>query len=184
MEECELLSSEEVFAGRLLKIRVDRVKLPNDSITSLEIIDHPGAAAVVPIDADGNVYMVKQIRYASGSWLLEIPAGKLEPGEAPETCAMREVEEETGMRATELIPMGFIWTTPGFTNERIWLYLATGLEQSQQNLDPDEVLEVVRMPLSDAINAAAVGEICDGKSVCGLLRVREHYARAQEPSLK
>ena len=105
-----------------------------------------------------------------GGWLLEVPAGKLDPGEAPDTCAARETEEEVGYRVGRLDSLGWIWTTPGFTDEKIWLYLARDLVPGSQNLDEDEVLTVETMPLVEAVSKVHQGEICDGKSVCALLR--------------
>ena len=140
MSEGKLLERREVFRGKIVDLSVDRVELPNGNTCDLEMIRHPGAAAVVPVDAEGNVLLVRQYRYAASGWLYEVPAGKLDAGEAPEICALREVEEETGVRSGRLTEMGWIWTTPGFTNERIWLYLATELEASSQALQPDEVL--------------------------------------------
>ena len=162
--------SEIVYSGRVVKLSLDRVALPNGKECELEMIRHPGAAAVVPIDADGNVVLVRQYRHAAGGWLLEVPAGKLDPGEAPERCAVREVEEETGLRIGKLEPLGWIWTTPGFTDERIWLFRGTELTEGRQDLQPDELLEVVRLPLDEAVKDAAEGRIQDGKSVCALLR--------------
>ena len=126
---------------------------------------------MVPVDSDGNVILVRQYRHATGSWLLEVPAGKLDhPGEAPEDCARREVEEETGYRAGRLVPLGWIFTTPGFTNEKIWLYLALELSSSSSNLQADEVLTVESLSLAEAARRAVSGEIVDGKSVCALVR--------------
>ena len=170
MSEGKLLERREVFRGKIVDLSVDRVELPNGNTCDLEMIRHPGAAAVVPVDAEGNVLLVRQYRYAASGWLYEVPAGKLDAGEAPEICALREVEEETGVRSGRLTEMGWIWTTPGFTNERIWLYLATELEASSQALQPDEVLSVERMPLDQAVEMAGRGEIRDAKSVCALLR--------------
>jgi len=154
----------------VVRLVVDRVVLPNDNEAELEIIHHRGAAAVVPVDSDGNVYLVRQYRYAPDDWLLEVPAGKLDGGEPPELCAEREIEEEVGHRAGKLESMGWIWTTPGFTDERIWLYLATDLIPAQQALEDHEVLTVERMPLDDAVDMARRGEIRDAKSICALLR--------------
>ena len=170
MTQGERLERKEIFDGRVIRLSVDLVRLPNGNLADLELIRHPGAAAVVPVDDEGQVLLVRQYRYATGDWLLEVPAGKLEGGEPPELCARREVEEETGHRPGRLIPMGWIWTTPGFTDERIWLYLATDLEPSTQNLQHDECLTLERVPLTDAINMASHGEIVDGKSICALLR--------------
>jgi len=166
----ECLERREIHDGRVVKLSVDRIRLPNGGETELEIIRHPGAAAVVPFDDDGNVLLVRQYRYATSGWLLEVPAGKLDPGENPDTCARREVEEETGHQPGRLTPLGWIWTTPGFTDEKIWLYRASELTATRQNLQEDEVLEVERVPFDDAIEMAVRGEINDGKSVCALLR--------------
>jgi ADP-ribose pyrophosphatase len=128
---------------------------------------------MVPLTNEGDVLLVRQFRYATGSWLLEVPAGKLDPGEAPEACAAREMEEEVGFGPGELISLGWIWTTPGFTDEKIWLYLARDLVPGRQALEGDEVLSVESVPLADAIAKVHAGEICDGKSVCALLRAAE-----------
>src|SRR4030095_7952429 len=116
-----------VHDGRIVKLDVEEVHLPNGNVVTLEIVRHRGAAAAVPVDDGGGVVLIRQYRHATKGYLLEVPAGTLDPGEAPEACALREVEEETGLRAAQLDPLGFIWTTPGFTDERIWLYRATGL---------------------------------------------------------
>jgi ADP-ribose pyrophosphatase len=166
----ERLASRLAFAGRRIEMRVDRVRLPNGRELDFEMIHHPGAAAVVPLLPSGEVLMVRQYRYATGGWLLEIPAGTLAAGETPEECAARELEEETGYRAGSLAPLGWIWTTPGFTDERIWLYLATALTAGTQALEHDELLTLERLPLAAAVAMAASGEIVDGKSVAGLLR--------------
>jgi ADP-ribose pyrophosphatase len=166
----EKLGTREVFRGRTIRLDVDRVRLPNGREMDFEMIHHPGAAAVVPVLASGEVLMVRQYRYATGGWLLEVPAGKLDPGEGPESCARREVEEEVGHKVGELVELGWIWTTPGFTDERIWLYLATGLEETRQELQDDEVLSVERLSLEEAVGMAARGEIVDSKSTAGLLR--------------
>lgn len=171
MSDPVLVSSRSIHDGRIVKLALEEVRLPNGNTVTLEVIKHPGAAAVVPVDDDGNVVLVRQYRHATGSWLLEIPAGKLDhPGESPEECARREVEEETGYRAGRLVSLGWIWTTPGFTDEKIWLYLASELTPAQSNLQPDEALSVEKLPLPEAVRRAASGEIVDGKSVCALLR--------------
>lgn len=168
--DSDALDIRSIHDGRVVKLFVERIRLPNGHEMDLEIVRHVGAAAVVPLDDDGNVLLVRQYRHATGGWLLEVPAGKLDPGEPPERCALREVEEETGRRPGRLVPMGWIWTTPGFSDERIWLYLARDLEVSTQRLEQDEVLSVERMPLAEAVAMAARGDIVDGKSVCALLR--------------
>ncbi len=170
----ECLESRRIFQGRVVELRLDRVRLPNGNVAEVEVVGHRGAAAVVPVTEDGEVLLVRQYRYAVGEWLLEVPAGKLDGGEEPETCARREVEEETGFRAGDLTPLGWIWTTPGFTDERIWLFLATGLEVSQQSLQADEVIEVERLPLTEAVTRARAGAIADAKSICALVRAAAH----------
>jgi ADP-ribose pyrophosphatase len=172
-----LLERRSIFDGRVVKLSVDRVRLPNGRVCEMEMIRHPGATAVVAVDDDDRVLFVRQYRYAASGWLLEIPAGKLDGDEPPEACAVREVEEETGFRPGELISLGWIWTTPGFTDEKIWLFLARDLARSRQNLQADEVLTVERVPLEQAVEMAASGEIHDGKSVCALLRAARHLKR-------
>jgi len=173
-EDVKPLESRSVFRGRIVELSVDRVRLPNGKVCELEMIRHPGAAAVVPVDDNGDVILVRQYRYAAGGLLLEVPAGKLDGGEPPAECAARELQEETGFSATEITPMGWIWTTPGFTDEKIWLYLATGLSPARQDLQDDEVLTVERLPLSEAVRQAERGEIRDAKSVCALFRADLH----------
>jgi ADP-ribose pyrophosphatase len=161
------------YSGRMLRVNMDRIALPNGREIELEFIEHPGAAAVVPLHADGTVTMIRQFRYAAGGWLLEVPAGKLDPGETPEQCALRETREEVGLLAERLHALGPIWTTPGFTNERIWLFAATGLTRVPQELQGDEVIEVVRMPLAEALGLAERGELPDGKSLAALVRTEQ-----------
>jgi ADP-ribose pyrophosphatase len=166
----EVLEQREVWRGRMLAVNVDSVKLPNGNAAQLEIVKHPGAAAVVAVDEDSKVVLVRQIRYATGGWLLEVPAGKLDKNEAPKVCASRELAEETGLQAGRLVSMGSIWTSPGFTDERIWLFLATGLSKTQQALEHDEVLTVERLPMREALERALRGDIEDAKSACAILR--------------
>jgi ADP-ribose pyrophosphatase len=170
MDEVERLGERPIFKGKVVDLRVEEVRLPNGRTATLELVRHPGAAAVVPVDAEGRVLLVRQYRHATGGWILEVPAGKLDGGEPPEECAVREVEEETGHRPGRLVPLGWIWTTPGFTDERIWLYLADRLEPTRQDLQADEALTVERMPLDEAVGMALSGEIQDAKSICALLR--------------
>jgi ADP-ribose pyrophosphatase len=174
MTRARRVAGRQVHRGRIVDLSVDRVRLPNGNECELELIRHPGASAVAPIDADNNVLLVRQYRYAADGYLLEVPAGKLDGDEGPGTCAHREVEEETGYRPGRLIPLGWIWTTPGFTNEKIWLYLATDLERSSPSLQPDEILTVEKTPFDVAVAQALNGEIHDAKSVCTLLRAAHH----------
>jgi ADP-ribose pyrophosphatase len=164
------LESRERFRGRTVTVLSERVLLPNGHEVELDVVRHPGAAAVVPLDAEGRVLMVRQYRHTVGGWLLEIPAGKLAAGEDPATGAGRELEEEAGVRAATLRELGSILVSPGFCDERIWLYLATDLEAVPQRLEDDEVLSLERLPLAEAVHRAESGEIVDAKSTCALLR--------------
>ena len=166
----ERLGTREIYRGRTFNVDVDQVRLPNGREMDLELVHHRGAAAVVPVMEDGTVLLVRQYRYATGGWLLEIPAGKLDGGESPETCAAREAEEEVGYRPGKLEPLGWIWTTPGFADEKIWLYLATDLQVAKQGLEDDEVLSIEKMPLAEAVEKAFRGEIHDSKSAIALMR--------------
>ena len=177
MGEAESLERRRIFKGRVVDLSVDRVRLPNGNVCELELIRHPGAAAVVPVDASGRVLLIRQYRHATGGYLLEVPAGKLDAGEPPDACAAREIEEETGFRAGRLEPLGWIWTTPGFTDEKIWLFLATRLSPAVQALQADEVLSVEWLPLEMAAEMAARGDITDAKSICALLRAAHHLAQ-------
>lgn len=170
MSKAERLGEKRVHRGRILNLDLETVRLPNGGICELEIVRHPGAAAVVPVDDAGRVLLVRQYRHATGGWLLEVPAGKLDRGETPEACAAREVEEETGYCAGSLAALGWIWTTPGFSDEKIWLFLARDLTPGRQSLQADEVLTVERVPLREAIAMATRGDIVDAKSVCALFR--------------
>lgn len=173
----ELLDSRKVFEGRVLGLRVDQVRLSNGRIAELEVVRHPGAVAVAAVTSTGDVLMVRQFRYAIGDWLLEVPAGKLDRGEDPAAAAVRELEEETGYRAGRLEPLGLVWTTPGFSNETIGLYLARDLELSRQALQDDEVLTVERVPFERAVEQALDGTLHDSKSVCCLLRAARRLGR-------
>jgi ADP-ribose pyrophosphatase len=170
MSEYKRLDRKTGYSGNFLNMFIDKVQLPNDHVVDLEFIDHPGAAAVVALDDDGCIIMVRQFRYAASGFILEIPAGKLDAAEEPSTCAARELQEETGYTSNALEPLGFIWTTPGFTNEKIWLYLATNLKKSTQALEDNEVLTVEKIPAAQVIEDAKSGRINDGKTVIALLR--------------
>ena len=158
------------YEGSFISVNQDEVLLPNGHTTTLELIEHPGAAAVVALDSNDHIVLVRQYRYATGGYILEVPAGKLSPGEDPALCAVRELEEETGLRAAKLTQLGFVWTTPGFTDEKIWLYLAEDLTETTQALEDSEVLTIERVPAKDAFAMAIEGAISDGKSVCALFR--------------
>ncbi len=168
-ERAALRRSTIAYEGRLLRLELHDVLLPNGVERRLEVVRHPGAAAVLPLRDDGGVVLVHQFRWAAaGSTLYEVPAGTLAPGEAPEACAARELEEETGMRARELVPLTSIWPTPGFCDERIHLFLARGLTEGRQNLGEDEVLALAAFPLDEALAMIGRGEIQDAKTIAAL----------------
>jgi ADP-ribose pyrophosphatase len=164
-----------VHDGRIVHLSVDTVRYPDGSAGELEMIRHSGAAAVLPVlDGDGaddpRVVLVRQYRYASGGYLYEVPAGRPDrPGEPWEECARRELREETGYEAGTLRYLTAIWTTPGFTDERIHLYLATDLTEGETAYDVDEFMELERLPLSQALRMVREGEITDAKTICTLL---------------
>ncbi len=167
----KLIMTKNIYTGRVVTLNIDTVALPNGVTVDLEIVRHPGASAVVPLKEGGTVILIRQFRHAAGGFIYEIPAGKLSPGEAPLACAARELEEEIGYRAGSLELLSSIFTAPGFTDEVIHVYKATGLMKGQQHLDRDEVLEIVEMPLRDAIEMIRNGAIRDAKTMVGLQAV-------------
>lgn len=162
-----------VFRGRVLTLNVERVQLPNGQVAELEIAHHPGGAAVVAIDAEGRVCLLRQFRHAAGGWLTELPAGKLDGGEPPLECARRELAEEAGVSARRWEKLGEFFSSPGVLTEVIHLFLAQDLEPADASPEDHEVLEVTWVPLRDAVDLAASGRLQDGKSLIGLLWARE-----------
>jgi len=160
--------TRRIFKGRVVTLDIDTVTLPNGATIELEMIHHPGAAAVVPMKEDGTVILIRQYRHAAGGYIYEIPAGKLHPGEDPKLCAARELQEEIGYRADSLELLTSILTTPGFTDEVIHIYKGTGLTKGKQDLDHDEVIEIVELPLEKALAQIIDGTIRDGKTIVGL----------------
>lgn len=169
MEELpEVLSSEEVYAGRLVRVARDTVR-EGEKTYVREVVGHPGGAAVVPVFADGSVAFVSQYRHPTRRYVLELPAGKLDPGERPAETAARELEEELGVVAGRLEQLSEFYTTPGFCAERLWVFLATELRETALRREEDEIIEVVRMPLSRALGMVGSGEVDDAKTIIGLL---------------
>jgi ADP-ribose pyrophosphatase len=164
-----LLESEIVFKGAVFDVERDRLREENGMEIIREVVRHPGGAGALPLFDDGRVALVKQYRHPARRDLLEIPAGKIEDGETPETCAAREVEQEIGFRAGRIEKLAEFYSTPGFCEEKLHVYLATGLTPSSQALDHDELVEVVYLPFAEAAQVAERGGIEDSKTIIALL---------------
>ncbi len=163
------LHSERIYEGKILSLRVDTVELSSGRETKREIVEHGACTAIVALDSDDTVLLVRQYRKAVEKMLLEIPAGGIEDGEDPLEGARRELEEETGFSAERWERLNYFYTSPGFCTEAMHLYLATGLTPVERRADDDEAIEVVRVPLGKTLELMASGEICDAKSMAGLL---------------
>lgn len=172
IEKEKLIHRRPAFEGRMLHVYDDDVEIGGRK-AHREVVLHPGASAILPITDEGEVLFVRQYRYAVEQPLLEIPAGKLDPGEDPDTCAARELMEETGYTTEHMQKLGYIYTTPGFCNETIHLYLADHLVAGKQHLDPDEYLDVIRIPLEEVWQRIAKGEICDAKTLSAFAMARD-----------
>jgi len=170
-------ASQPQVAGFRVEVSRERVTLPNGREISLDIVHHPGAAAIVPFASDEDVLLIRQFRHAAGGTILEVPAGKLDAGEAPEVCAARELEEEAGQRAGRVESLGSIWTTPGFTDEVIHLFAAFDLTPVAARPEDDEVIEVLRVPLADALDFVWRGELRDAKSALALIHAAKRLGR-------
>ena len=170
----QFLSGEEIYPGKIIRVEKWQVELPNGGTAMREIVKHNGASAIVPVDDSGMVTMVRQHRVAIDQCTWEIPAGKLDsPNEDPFEAAKCELEEETGLQAEHWQKLTSVYTTPGFCNERISIYLATGLSQHPAHPDADEFLRLKKIPLDDAIAQCVSGEIQDGKTLVGLLLAKQ-----------
>ena len=166
----KLLSSQQIYSGRAIRLRVDTVEEPNGKTSTREIVEHADCVAIVAVDEQNNVVMVRQLREAVDNTLLEIPAGGIDPGEDPNETVRRELQEEIGFLPQKIERMGGFYATPGYGTEYLYLYLATNLKPSQLKAEDTENIEVVKVPLSKIPELIASGEICDAKSIAGLLR--------------
>ncbi len=173
------ISTETVYTGRIVNVRHDIAELQNGHHVSREVVEHPGGVAVVPVDEDDRVLMVRQYRYPMAEELLEIPAGKLESCEDPRDCAVRELSEETGCKAGKLVLLGPIYPSPGFSKEILYIYLATELIRGAAHPDEDEFLSVEAIPLETLLKKIMAGEIKDGKTIIGILKAQKYLEQNQ-----
>jgi len=160
-----------------VQVSHESVTLPNGRVAELDIVHHPGASAVVPFVSRDEVLLIRQYRHAAGGTILEVPAGKLDPGDTPESCALRELEEEAGCRAGRIENLGWIFTTPGFTDEVIHLFAAFELEKIPTRHEDDEVIELLQLPLGEALDLVWRGELTDAKSALTLIHAAHHLGR-------
>ncbi len=164
----QIISSKEVFRGRVFSVSVDEVR-EGDQTYIREVVHHHGSAVIIPVFGDGTVALVRQYRHPAVKYLLEAPAGTLNDGEAPEEGAARELEEELGYVAERLEKLSEFFVSPGFLEEKMWVYLATELTETKQQLDDDEIVEVVRIPFGQALSMITSGEIEDAKTIIGIM---------------
>jgi ADP-ribose pyrophosphatase len=172
-----LIKADRIYTGRVLNLDQDTVRFPDGSTGQLEMIRHPGASAVLPfledpMRPDPSVVLIRQFRHATDDFIYEVPAGRLDPGESPEECAARELVEETGYRASRFDRLTTIFTTPGFTDERIHLFLATGLTPGRHQREADEFLELHRFRWSEVLDLVQSGRVVDGKTLAVIMFVQ------------
>ena len=169
-----MVSSQTIFEGKIIKVTLDQAQLPDGTLASREVVYHPGGGAVLALDEDNTVYLVKQYRYPIQQLLLELPAGKLDHGAEENVLlgAQRELSEETGLEAAQWTYLGYTLASPGFCDEALHMYLARGLTRKRQHLDEDEFLDVVTMPFGQLVEQVMDGTITDGKTVSTTLKVK------------
>ena len=170
----ETLGSKTIYKGRVFNLRQDEVRMPNGNLAHLDIIDHPPAVTLVPVDAEGFIWFVRQYRHATGGDILELPAGVVEAGEAPEVCALREIREEIGMSAGGIRLIGEFYEVPGYSSEYMYTYLAWDLKPDRLPGDEDEFISVERISIKEAYQMAENGEIKDAKTLAALLLAAPH----------
>jgi 8-oxo-dGTP pyrophosphatase MutT (NUDIX family) len=173
-----MVDVKHIFTGRVIELNVERVELPNGSVAELEIIRHPGGAAVVALDTDDRICLLRQFRHAVGGWIWELPAGKIDNREPPLDTARRELEEEAGMAAASWRPLGDYLSSPGVFTEVVHLFLATQLTPLSARPEEHEVIEVHWLPFRDVLRMADSGELRDGKSLVGVYRAAAHVRSA------
>lgn len=177
MDEYKVLKSEEVYKGRVFTIEKDVISLPDGTTAERETVRHGGAAAMIPIDNDGNIIFVKQYRHSAGRITLEIPAGTLEKGEDPLECAIRELEEETSYKADKMTFLFKMYSAIGFCSEILYIYIAEGLTNGHFNMDDDEFITLERHSVEEAVDMIFSGKICDSKTISAVLAYKEYKNR-------
>ena len=168
------IHSDEKYDGIIVRVRLDEAELHTGKHVRREVVEHPGGVTVLPVDSEGNCYMVRQFRYPFGKMMLEAPAGKLEKGEDPLVCGIRELSEETGFTADEMIDLGRCCTSPGYSTEVLHLYLALGLHAGKSHPDQDEYLNVEKFPLKELSERVMRNEIDDGKTIVAILKAEKY----------
>ncbi len=169
MADEKIIDSKQIYDGRVVKLHIETVQLDDGYTYEREVIRHSGAVALLPFDEDGNIYLVRQFRAGAEGDLLELPAGQLEPGEPPEVCARRELQEEIGMYPEELVELGGFYVAASYTSEFITIFMARGLRESVLPGDKDERIEIVKMPFEEAVQMAYRNEVYDSKTLIGLM---------------
>ncbi|MGB8644568.1 MAG: NUDIX hydrolase [Anaerolineae bacterium] len=177
----ELIERREIYRGRIIQVNRDTVRLPDGGQTTREVIEHPGAAVIVPVDAAGNVVLIRQYRYAAGREMIELPAGTREKGELPDRTAPRELEEETGYTAGSWELLTRFFSSPGILTEEMFIYLARDLTAGASKTESDEKIQVFTMPLRQAVQMVERGEITDAKSIVGLLLAEKKLGTISTP---
>lgn len=168
----QTLSSRTVFEGKIITVKLDKALLPNGAQASREVVEHPGGVCILALQEDGTVPLVRQFRYPLGDVMLELPAGKLEYGEQPRPAAIRELGEEVGLEPGRLTDLGFLYVSPGFCTERLYLYLAQDVKQVPVHPDEDEFLDIVHLPFGELVDMVMSGQITDGKTVAAVLKTK------------
>ncbi len=174
----ETLSQESIYQGHAFNVRRDKVRLPNQRTMHVDVIEHVGAVTILPVDGEGRILFVRQYRHAVGRELLELPAGTLDPGELPETCALREIREETGYATENMVQLGEFFLAPGYSTEYMVVYLARGLKPDPLPKDKDEFITLEAIPVDQAYSMAFSGALMDGKSLAALLLARPYLQKS------